>query len=170
MRRALAALSIGLVVAGCGGPSAVPHRTWVTNVCQALGPWRDRLTALNTQAAQQMKTATTPAQTREHLLGLLDGARQASEDARTRVAGAGVPDVRDGAAIAERFVNALAAVRDAYGRARDTVKALPDNTFYAGVTTAMGTLNADYAKAGLDTAKVASADLHRDFDEVPACG
>jgi hypothetical protein len=61
-------------------------------------------------------------------------------------------------------------VRDAYGRARDTVKALPDNTFYAGVTTAMGTLNADYAKAGLDTAKVASADLHRDFDEVPACG
>jgi hypothetical protein len=81
MRRALAALSIGLVVAGCGGPSAVPHRTWVTNVCQALGPWRDRLTALNTQAAQQMKTATTPAQTREHLLGLLDGARQASEDA-----------------------------------------------------------------------------------------
>lgn len=170
MRRAVAVLLLVFAVAGCGGTSAVPHRTWVTSVCQALGPWRDRLTALNTQTAQQMASATTPAQTRDRLLALLDGARQASEDARSKIAGAGVPDVTDGAAIAERFVNALTAVRDAYGKARDTVKALPDKDFYAGVGTAMTTLNDDYAKAGVDTVKLASADLRKDFDEVPACG
>jgi hypothetical protein len=170
MRRAVAVLLLAFAAAGCGGTSAVPHRTWVTSVCQALTPWRDRLTALNTQTAQQMAGATTPAQTREHLLGLLGGARQASEDARAKVAGAGVPDVTDGAAIAERFVTALTAVRDAYGKAQDAVKALPDKDFYAGVGTAMTTLNAEYAKAGVDTAKLASADLRKDFDEVPACG
>jgi hypothetical protein len=175
MRRTVAVLLLAFVATGCcgtacGGTGAVPHRTWVTNVCQALTPWRDRLTALNTQTAQQMAGATTPAQARGHLLGLLDGARQASEDARGKIAGAGVPDVRDGAAIAERFVKALTAVRDAYGKALDTVKALPDKDFYSGVTTAMQTLNTEYAKAGVDTAKLASADLHKDFDEVPACG
>jgi hypothetical protein len=171
MRRTVAVLLLAFALSGCGGgTSAVPHRTWVTSVCQALSPWRDRLTALNTQTAQQMASATTQGQTRDRLLGLLDGARQASDDARAKVAGAGVPDVKDGAAIAERFVNALTAVRDAYGRARDTVKALPDKDFYAGVGTAMATLNADYAKAGVDTAKLASADLRKDFDEVSACG
>jgi hypothetical protein len=171
MRRAVTLILL-LAVAACGGPSAVPvpHRTWVTSVCQALGPWRDRITALNTQAAQQMQSATTPAQTREHLLGLLDGARQASDDARSKVADAGVPDVRDGAAIAERFVIALAAVRDAYAHAHDTVKALSDKDFYAGVATAMQTLNTEYGKAGVETAKVASADLRTDFDKVRECG
>src|SRR5579859_1272665 len=99
MRRALTPLVLlALALAGCGGPSAVPHRTWVTSICQALGPWRDQLTALNAKTQQSLSTATTPAQTRDRLLGLLDGARQASEDARAKVAGAGVPDVTDGAA------------------------------------------------------------------------
>ena len=91
MYRALVALVLAAVVlTGCGG-GGVPHRTWVTSVCQALTPWRDRITALNGQAATQMKSATTPAQTRANLLSLLDGARQATEDARARVAAAGVP-------------------------------------------------------------------------------
>ncbi len=173
MRRALTPfVLLALAIAGCGAPapSAVPHRTWVTSVCQALTPWRDRLTSLNEKTQQSLGTATTPAQTRDQLLGLLDGARQASEDARAKVAAAGVPDVRDGAAIAERFVNALASVRDAYGRARDSVKALSDKDFYAQIGAAMTTLNDDYAKAGVDTAKLASADLRKDFDEVSACG
>jgi hypothetical protein len=170
MRRAVAVLILAFVASGCGGPSPVPHRTWVTTVCQALSPWRDRLTALNTQTARQMAGATTPAQARDQLLGLLDGARRASDDARAKIAGAGVPDVKDGAAIAERFVTALTAVRDAYGKAHDSVKALPDKDFYPGVTSAMQALNTAYAKAGIDTAKVASADLRKDFDEVPACG
>ena len=170
MRRALGpVVLVAMLLSGCG-TAAVPHRAWVTSVCQTLGPWRDRLTALNARAAEQMKSATTAGQARERLLRLLDGARQASEDARAKVAGAGVPDVTDGGAIAERFVNALAAVRDAYGKARDTVHGLPEGTFYAGVGQAMTTLNQEYARAGVDTAKVASAQLRKDFDEVPACG
>jgi hypothetical protein len=173
MRRALAVLLLTFAIAGCGGSRSVPHRTWVTSVCQALGPWRDQLTALNGKAAAQMKDATTPAQTRAHLLGLLDGVRQASEDARVKVAGAGTPDVTDGAAIEQRFVAALAAVRDAYAKAAHTVQGLPETdnaAFYAGVKTAMDTLNTEYAKAGVDTVRLASADLKKDFDEVPACG
>ena len=173
MHRALVPVVLAaLVVAGCGGGSGVPHRTWVTSVCQTLSPWRDRITALNGQAADQMKTAKTPGQTRDNLLRLLDGARQATEDARAKVAAAGVPDVPDGSAIEQRFVAALAAARDAYAKARHGIEALPDKNetaFYAGVKTTMDGLTKDYAQAGVDTGKLASADLRKDFDEVPAC-
>ncbi len=172
MHRALVPfVLVALLVSGCGHPG-VPHRTWVTSVCQTLAPWRDRITALNGQAAAQMKTATTPAQTRDNLLRLLDGARQATEDARAAVAAAGVPDVAGGDAIAQRFVAALAAARDAYGKAKDGIQALPDrneSAFYAGVKASMDTLTKEYAQAGVDTGRLASADLRTDFDEVPAC-
>jgi hypothetical protein len=177
MRRAPAALltlaalltfTTLLTLTACGH-DAVPHRTWVTKVCQALGPWRNQLTTLNGQAAEQMKGATTPGQARGHLLRLLDGARQVSEDARAKVAGAGVPDVVDGAVIEQRFVDALTAVRDAYGKAQQTVTKLPEADFYPGVTQALQTLNQEYARAGVDTAQLDSADLRKDFDEVPAC-
>jgi hypothetical protein len=175
MRRAPAALltalltSTALLTLTACGHDAVPHRTWVAQVCQALKPWRLELTALNRQTADDMKGATTPAQAREHLLRLLDGARQVSEDARAKVAGAGVPDVADGAVIEQRFVDSLAAVRDAYGKAQQTVTKLPAAGFYAGVATALDTLNREYQQAGVDTAKLDSADLRKDFDEVPAC-
>jgi hypothetical protein len=172
MHRALVPVVLAtLLLAGCGG-GGVPHRTWVTNVCQTLSPWRDRITALNGQAAEQMKTAKTPAQTRDNLLRLLDGARQATEDARAKVAATGVPDVPDGAAIEQRFVAALAAARDAYAKARQGIETLPqkdETAFYAGVKAAMDGLTKDYAQAGVDTGKLASADLKKDFDEVPAC-
>jgi hypothetical protein len=142
-------------------------------VCQALGPWRGQISALNSQAAQQMKSATTPQQTRTNMVALLAGAQRASEDARAKVAAAGAPNVSGGAAIAAWFVSSLTAVRDAYGKARQTVEGLPTGdakAFYDGVASAIGTLNQEYAKAGVDTGRLASAELRKDFDEVPACG
>jgi hypothetical protein len=172
MYRALVlVLLVGLSLAGCGH-GGVPHRSWVTRVCQTLVPWRDQISALNGQAAEQMKNAKTPAQTRDNLLRLLDGARQATENARATVAAAGVPDVSDGSAIAQRFVGSLAAARDAYAKAGQGIQALPERdetAFYAGVTAAMDTLTKEYNRAGVDTGRLASTDLRKDFDEVPAC-
>ncbi len=165
------ALALAVALAGCSSHK-VEARTWTGQVCQALTPWRQQINTLNAQAGTQMKAATTPAQTRDNMLRLLDGARQASEDARAKVAAAGVPDVTDGKAIADRFVAALAAVRDAYAKAQHTVQSLDTSkasAFYDGVSAAMDTLNKEYTQAGLDTGTLASAQLRKDFDEVPAC-
>jgi hypothetical protein len=167
-----AALVTGAVGCGGDGQGGVRSRTWVTGVCQALTPWRTQITTLNSQAATDTGAAHNPQQTRDSLVRLLSGAQQASEQARAKVAAAGYPDVKDGQAIAARFVTALANVRDAYAKAQHSIEALPmgdSKTFYDGVETALTTLNGDYAAAGVNTTTLASADLRKDFDEVPAC-
>jgi hypothetical protein len=173
MRRGLLAVPVVACVtlaAGCGGP--VAPRTWVTTVCQSLTPWRATITQLNSTAQVEMATARTAQDTRAHVLSLLDGARQASERARAAVDAAGVPDVDGGAEIERRFVASLTAVRDAYGRAATAVGALSTTdptTFYAGVAAAMSRLAADYQSAGVDTDRLASAELQGDFSQVAAC-
>lgn len=157
---------------GCGGTNTVDGLAWAGSVCAALTPWRSQINGLNAQAAQQMQSATTPSQTRENLLRLLAGARTASEQARAKVTAAGVPDVEGGAAIADQFVASLAGVRDAYGAAHDAIGELPlgpASAFYDSVSAAIGTLNKEYALASLDTSKLDSAELRKDFDEAPAC-
>lgn len=173
MRRALVAVLVVACLssaAGCG--SAVAPRTWVTSVCQSLQPWRAAISNLNTTAQTQMASAKTPADTRTHVLALLNGARAASEKARADVAAAGAPDVDGGADIEKRFVASLAAVRDAYGRAAVTVRTLPADkasTFYDGVRVALAQLTTDYNRAGADPSKIASTELQADFGQVAAC-
>jgi hypothetical protein len=159
-----------LVMSGCS--SAKSPSTWAASVCQALTPWRAEITSLNQKAQTEMATTHTPADTRTHILALLAGAAVATERARAAVAGAGVPDVGGGAVIERRFVAALAAVRDAYLSAGGTISQLPTadaDTFYAGVGDAMTKLNADYAKSGVDTSRLASQELQDDFGKVAAC-
>jgi hypothetical protein len=166
----VALLVIVLSTSAC--TSAITPSTWATSVCQALTPWRAEISTLNGNAQTEMAATRTPADTRTHILALLDGAAQATEKARSAVAAAGVPDVDGGAVIAQRFIAARAAVRDAYRSAEATVKALPTteaNAFYDGVGTAMTKLNADYANSGVDTNQLASQELQDDFGNVPAC-
>lgn len=174
MRRVLVTVLVAVVastsLAACGG--AIAPSTWAETVCQSLTPWRSTIASLNQNAQTEMAGAKTPQDTRIHMLALLSGAQRASEKAREAVAGAGVPDVDGGAVIEKRFVAALTAVRDAYARASATIAALPmtdADTFYSGVAAAMTTLNADYAKSGVDTSALASPELQADFDKVAAC-
>jgi hypothetical protein len=178
MRRALlAVLVVACLGSAAGCSSAVAPRTWVTTVCQSLAPWRASISNLNATAQTQMASAKTPADTRTHVLALLNGAQAASETARADVAAAGAPDVDRGADIEKRFVAALAAVRDAYGRAAAAVQALPADklpadkasTFYDGVRTALAQLTADYNRAGADPSKIDDKELQADFGQVAAC-
>ncbi|WP_203916099.1 hypothetical protein [Rugosimonospora africana] len=175
MRRMLASLAaFGVVatVAACGS-DATPAKTWATEVCRALSPWRASISQLNSQAAAQMKDAKTPVQTRDNMIRLFDGARDSTESARVKVAAAGVPDVDGGKVIANRFVSALAHVRDAYDKAHHTVAALPTSQpkpFYDGVAAAVGTLDKEYSQAGLNTGALTSTELREEFEAVPECG
>jgi hypothetical protein len=141
-------------------------------VCTALAPWRTEISTLATRTQQQMTAETTPAQAKENLTRLFGGAQDASERAREGVQKAGVPDVDHGKQIASSFMASLGATRDAYGRAKSGIQALPtapSATFYTKVAEVVDTLSADYQKSELDTSRLDSKELKDAFDEVPEC-
>lgn len=159
-----------LAAAACAGEPGA--RTWAAAVCTTLSPWRTEIGALTSRTQEQMTAATTPRQAKENLMRLFSGARDASEKARAGVARAGVPDVDGGEQIAKGFTASLAAMRDAYGRATESIQALataPAKAFYQQVGQVVDKLNADYAASSLDTSKLNSAELQRAFDELPEC-
>ncbi|GGK96673.1 hypothetical protein GCM10012284_33640 [Mangrovihabitans endophyticus] len=167
----MAAVSLAVVtLAGCAtGPGA---RAWATSVCTALAPWRTEIGSLTDKTQQQMTAKTTPAQAKENLMRLFGGAEQASEKARVGVHDAGVPDVDGGEQVAESFEAALGAMRDAYGRAKSGIEALPttkSETFYARVAVVVQRLQTEYEQSAPDTSRLDSAELKRAFDEVPEC-
>ncbi|MGC4768034.1 hypothetical protein ACLQ25_03495 [Micromonospora sp. DT44] len=158
-----------VVLTGCGGPSP---RAWAASVCGALTPWRSEISKLTSSTDQQMTAQTTPAQAKENLVRLFGGAEQASELARRKVEQAGVPETDNGAAISAGFRGSLEKMRDAYGRARDTIEGLGTGepaAFYDGVRAAVDTLNKEYDASALDTSKLNSEELKQAFDEVPEC-
>jgi hypothetical protein len=170
------------LVVGCGSGapasstksagSGVPPGTWAKSVCTALSPWRTRLNTLTDEAQAQLTSATTPAQAKQNLVGLLGGAESASETARRRIADAGTPAVDQGAEIAARFVASLQAARDAYAHAHGTVAGLDAAdaaAFYSAVAAAFEKLQHEYAASALDTDKLSSAPLREAFNEVPEC-
>jgi predicted lipid-binding transport protein (Tim44 family) len=170
------------LIAGCGpgdpagsvkgGGSGLPPTTWAKSVCTALSPWRTRINTLTDSAQVQLTSATTPAQAKQNLVGLLSGAETASETARRQIAEAGTPDVDRGAEIAARFVASLQAARDAYAHAHGTVAGLDagnPSAFYAAVAAAFEKLQQEYAASALDTDKLSSAPLREAFNEVPEC-
>jgi MoxR-like ATPase len=164
---------IGLVigVAGCGA-SKVPPVQWATTICSAVRPWRNQITALNTQAQQQVSSTSSPAQVRDSLVSLLSGGEQASERARAAVASAGIPDVDGGAMVASRFADSLTKIRDAYRHARTDLQTLAisdASSFYDGVVAVLARLQTEYAASALDTSNLDAPALREAFDGVDQC-
>lgn len=156
--------------AACSGDHG--PRAWAAAVCTTLSPWRTEIGSLTSRTQQQMSAATTPGQAKENLMRLFAGAQDASERARAGVARAGVPDVDGGKQIAAGFTGSLAAMRDAYGRAKSGIEALrtaPAKTFYEQVGQVVDKLNAEYTASSLDTSKLNSPELKDAFDSVPEC-
>jgi hypothetical protein len=161
---------VAALLAGCGGGPA--PAAWAASVCEALTPWRAEIGELTARTQQQMTAETTPAQAQENLVRLFDGAHASSERARADVERAGVPDVDGGQAVRDRFTASLAAVRDAYGHARDAIAGLDTGqakAFYDRVAEVVTVLNEEYARSGVDTTNLESPELKRAFDEVPEC-
>ena len=174
---ALTAAVTAVLVTACGGGSEdgdergdVAATTWAERVCGALAPWRGEIDALMTRAQQRMDGAANAEQAKAGLLELLGGAERASEQARAKVAAAGLPDAVQGKRTATEFTDTLRRTRDAYGKAKTTVSNLPtvdQKAFYDAVGAAFGQLDRDYGEVNLD--RVNSPELQKAFDEVPAC-
>jgi len=166
-------------VAGCGrepeGRAAQPEvdpKAWATDVCGVVRPWTAEVRRLQEQATARLAAGGAPESTKRELVALFGSAEEASDAALRKVRGAGVPKVEDGRRIADQFVAALTSARDAFGKAKVALVALPTTdraTFTAGVAQVRRTMAQESAASSRALGDVRSPELDRAFAAVPEC-
>ena len=174
--RALLAIFATLLVAAApvGAASdakAVPVTAWSGSVCKDFGRWQARLAALTPSEAP-----ADPAAGKAAITKFVKGAVKATATLAGQLESAGVPKVKDGAAIAAAFAGSVKSVRRAYGQARTAAAALPtaDPAAFATATHALAvqlqasssTLSATLAQTA---AKYPASALDRAFSSTKAC-
>ncbi|CAM3347642.1 hypothetical protein [Stackebrandtia soli] len=166
--RPLISAAVVLALTGCS--STADATDWASDVCVALDPWRTEIDTLAAETGEAISDTSTPQETKDQLLALLNGAAQSTESALRDVQRAGIPDVDNGESIAERFADSLRATRDAYREAHDALRALSAGNadFYEEVANVMADLNTAYA-AIPQVAELNSAELEAAFADVDAC-
>jgi hypothetical protein len=171
MRAAAATAALAFAVAGCGSDGVAPEK-WARSVCVAVKPWSAQIDASVTQARTKITAASDPGQTKTELVALFRAAKQASDDAVSKVRKAGVPAADNGKKVADQFVGALSAAGDNFGRAADGVQKLPAANraaFYNGVVKVGDQLSKDNNTSSAQLSTVRSKDLEKAFDKVPEC-
>jgi hypothetical protein len=89
-------------------------------VCASISSWQDELVS----GASDLQAATTPEEAQQLVGDYLKEVVDATDVMVDEVAGAGVPDVDQGEAIAEDFQTALGSLRDSFQEARAEVESL----------------------------------------------
>ena len=181
-RRRVAALALVLLTAltagaGCSkggatGGDKVKARTWAKQICGTVRPWAEHIQQSVTDAQATLGNTSEPAVAKPKLSRLFGDAATETDNAIKGVDRAGVPDVKDGQAVAKQFRAALVSARDAFAKAKRSVDQLDTSdkaTFNAAVVRIGTQLSADYGSAGkkIDTSK--SDELKKAFDTEPAC-
>jgi hypothetical protein len=174
--RIVAALAAVVLLGACNEsepvPDEVPAATWAKSVCGAVKPWTAEIQRLQGEAQRKITARSSAAQTKTELVALFDGMERSTTDALTAVAKAGVPEVKDGARIADQFVEALTAARDSFAMGRQAVDGLStadQDAFDKGVVAAGEVMRKENSKADQAFGKISSAELDKAFEEVPEC-
>lgn len=149
----------------------VPVKAWSGSVCQDFGRWQARLAVLTPTVLP-----ADPAAGKAAITKFVKGAVTATATLAGRLESAGVPEIKDGAAIAAAFTSSVESLRGAYRRARTAAAALPtaDRAAFATATHALAvqlqaaasTLSATVAQAA---AQYPASALDQAFSSTKAC-
>lgn len=170
--RASIALLVGLAVcAGCGGSSnssKVSPRTYVRTVCSAIAPL-ERDVVSRTQALSNA-TADNAAEAKKTLQGFLTGVGQDANRAVNHIRGAGIPDIKNGHAVANSIIRAFTQLRDAMHAATAKAKTLPTNSASAYKTAAQA-LNANVRQSlnNIDASGLSNPEIEAAAAKEPVC-
>ena len=126
---------VGVAAAAVPQAKTVPAKQWTASACKDFARWETRLTALSSRGA-----LADPAAGKAAITNFLKGASKAADRLAKGVESAGVPKVKDGAAIAAVLRSSVKRLRAAYATAKTGAAALPtgDAAAFATAAQALG--------------------------------
>ena len=120
------------VAASAGNRAPRPVRQWTASICTGFARWQRQLTTLASTGAigdvlHGSGVADSPDAVRMGVTQLLDGAVLASDRLTRDLRSAGVPKVKDGAAIAAAFTSSIQVLTVVFSAFRTKAQQLPPN-------------------------------------------
>jgi hypothetical protein len=159
-----------------GGGDTVETGAWVADVCTAVGGWATGLQEVGSEISDSVTDPSDIEGARDAIVEVFDTAVESTDDMLAAVDEAGVPDVKDGPALARDFRDALSGAKDVFETARDEAENLPTDdpeSFASAAGELSGSVEDGFAAVGeglesLDE-KYSSIDLESAFEDEPAC-
>lgn len=196
----LAVLSVAALATGCGRSGTDP-KDWARQVCTAVRPWAQTVAGSlstaavpsappsgsaapgatplpavsptpGTSASPAVSPAPDPAAVKQQLLTAFRTDVTATDRVIAAVQRAGVPAADNGTAVANGFLGALRAARQAFARAEAQVQALnpADRAAFDQQVGTIGTaLTSDFNRATASLQPASSPQLTRAFAVTPEC-
>ena len=185
----IALLAVAATLAACGGgggsdgggggqtaaassaPSTVSVEQWVGSVCTSVGNWQKKL-----QQAPDLSNASDLDSTKTAITDFLGSVVSATDTMIGEVKAAGVPDTKDGEAIASALTGALESVNQSFQKAQSDVEGLSTSdpsAFATGLSKVGEDLTTAGSKVGSTfdelATKYPAADLSKAAQNEPAC-
>ena len=107
LRLALAATTVLVAIAGCGGSSSVKPETYVKSVCVALGDWRNTIQSAAAALQSSGASSASRAVAKEDYQRFVGSLVTATKRAAASLHAAGSPAVSGGGRIATRLTRAF---------------------------------------------------------------
>jgi hypothetical protein len=149
----LAMLAITGVLAGCGGSSSgssgVAPTAYVKSVCTAVGPFEKDV--VSRSSALDLTTINNATQGKSALQSFLNAVATDTDKALAQLKSAGMPDVKNGKAIAGAIVNAFSQLNRTMTQAVKQAAALPTDSptaFKAAAQKLGGTVRSSMTNIG----------------------
>jgi hypothetical protein len=170
-------LTVGLILpvallAGCGGGSdAVSAREYLSGVCGAVGDWAGVIQEKGGEL-QNLATESSPEEVKTAIVNFMDEIVAETEDLITGVEDAGVPDVDNGAEIADSVTSGLQKVQTVFEDARDEIEGVStadQEEFAQGVQGAFTSLSESSTEVGQSLDELNTDELDRVAEDVDAC-
>lgn len=177
----LCASTLAVAAAGCGGGSKSYSGTepseWAATVCGAVGDWTRELQANGAQNNPGLGGASDLEVVKRRFVAFLESAERSSRTMTTRIAAAGAPAVKDGAAIQRDLVSGVEAAQASLARAIPRAKKLSTTTrqgFLNGLQALGGDVQTELADVGTEFnntlgGNYTDSTLNKATSEEPSC-
>jgi hypothetical protein len=179
LRTALAVLAAAALVSACGSSgssgsggssSGTSAAQYVKAICTAVGPF-EKDVAARSNALNSAKL-TSAAQGKKAVQDFLTAVSSDTDQALTKLQGAGTPNVANGKAISTTIVAAFKQLKNAIGTALTQAKALSTTSpqaFQTGAKALGATVQGSLGGISTSLGKLKSADLEKAAAKEPAC-
>jgi hypothetical protein len=163
---------LAFVAAGCGGGQSSEEK-WASNVCTALGTWKQQIQKEVNDARSKLQSPS--AGTLSAVKADVNQAVDATKQLASSLKGLGPPNTSSGAHAKQQLDSLSTQLENTVNQAKQTIATLPKGASVSQTASQLASLGpalqslSTNVKMTLDSVQASSSDIKKGFDKADSC-